>query len=125
MGAVEQVRLFEAEHPYYAERGNYYSNDCHYEYANWRGFAEALGDSDPDMNLVYRWDWDSSGGEDGVNYISIYFVGQRKAVLWSTRTPVLRAEEPEVRAWLEKRAETIVAIWAPILSAPVSLGRGE
>lgn len=112
--------LFEADHPYYCNEGNYYSNDCHHDYDSWGAFIEEFGDSDPDMNLVFRWDWRDGEYETpasdhkGMEYLYIYFVGQRKAALWSCRVAVRREEEPDIRAWLTERHKTIQAIWEPI-----------
>lgn len=121
---MPEKRLWEAAHPYYAMTGNYYrgGNECHTEYESWAEFFEAEGDSDPDLNLVYRWDWSVPDPDDYADgelmppeEFSVFWVGQRKALLRSTSFPVAREDEPAVRAWLTDRAKTMAAIWAPIL----------
>lgn len=117
------THLWEVDHPYYASEGNYFSNDCHREWESWADFFYEFGDSDPDMNLVYRWDWrkvnpDEYDGEEDVpdgDLLTVYFVGQRKAMHFSSEVIVQESDEPEVRKWLTERAKTIAAIWNPIL----------
>ena len=119
------AHLWEAQHPYYATEGNYYSNDCIARFDSWDEFkTDGSWDSDEDMNLVYRWDWTKPdpadyNGVDGdvmpeTDTLNIFFVGQRKAIHRSEHITITEADEPEVRAWLTERAKTIAAIWAPI-----------
>ena len=124
-----ETKLHDADHPYYCEEGNYRASsrlnpEVLVPYASWAAFRDEGGyhSSDPDLNLLFRWDWERS---DPVDYeteeqvpgdrLLLFFVLQRKADL---RTVVIEniteADEPEIRAWLAKRAETITAIWAPI-----------
>lgn len=134
---VEARKLWEADHPYYATEGSYSLAGEHQEYPDWPNFFQHMGDSDPDMNLVYRFDWrgpsakaakkergdETYGDEDDWGYATdtmlIYFMGQRKARCWSAEFPVTREEEPAVRAWLADRFKTIMAIWEPISSAVI------
>lgn len=117
---VQAERLWEADHPYYCNEGNFYSNDCHEDYDSWGSFVSQCGDSDPDMNLVIRWDWRDGEYEQpdpdhkGVEYLYLYFVLQRKAILRSCKVAVLREEEPAIREWLTERRKTIDAIWEPV-----------
>lgn len=123
--AAEPVtHLWEIDHPYYAEEGNYYSSrDCHDEFESWSDFKESgVFDADRDMNLIYRWDWYKHDPADyelpdvmpeGVT-LKIYIMGQRKARACSQFITVTEADEPEIRAWLIECAKTITAIWAPI-----------
>jgi len=110
-------RLWEAEHPYYAQRGNYFNNNCHQNFESWADFIAAEGDSDPDMNLIYRWDWIPAKPSDGCDddELSIFIVGQRKAIHRScTISPISRDDEPAVRAWLQPRLELLMKIWLPV-----------
>lgn len=116
-----EQKLYEMDHPYYCSEGNYFNSDCHTEWDSWQSFFREYGDTDPDLNLIFRWDWRDGEYETpkadhkGMEYLYIYVVGQRKARLESNRIAVRREEEPEIRAWLEKRLETIKAIWQPLL----------
>lgn len=107
IGGSIMASLRGADHPYYATHGNYYSNECYAEYEGWDDFLESEGDSDPDLNLVYRWDWHG-------NQLSIFYVGQRKALHRSALVSVDSTDEPRIREWLELRWETIVRNWWPI-----------
>lgn len=111
-------KLWEVDHPYYCSEGNYLRNGCHFEYESWEDFLYEWGDSDPDLNLVFRWDWRE--GKDwevpeGEGRLLIYIFLQRKAHHVSTETIVSRDDEPAIRKWLEARAERIRQIWDPFL----------
>lgn len=118
--------LWEIDHPYYCSEGNYYVSgsqwgDVHSEYASWQDFIEDLGDTDPDLNLVFRWDWkraDPADYEDSEELppdrLFVYWVLQRKAILRSTECVVTEEDEPAVREWLTERAKTITALWEPL-----------
>ena len=117
------THLWEIDHPYYASQGNYLSNDCHTDYPSWAEFVEAEGDSDLDMNLVYRWDWQVPDPEDydlpgetlPPETLDLFYVGQRKALHRSVSVEVRREDEPAVREWLTVRAEHMRRVWEPLL----------
>lgn len=92
----------------------------HVEYASWQAFD--WKDSDPDLHLLFRWDWESPDPDDYEDgqplppeRLCLFWMLQRKGLFMITSFPVARPEEPEIRAWLTSRAETILAIWEPIL----------
>jgi len=117
------MRLWEVDHPYYPSQGNYFSNDCHTDYASWAEFMEEEGDSDLDMNLVYRWDWQVPAPDDYIPFdaplpaetLDLFYVGQRKALHRSVSVEVRREDEPAIREWLTVRAEHMRRVWAPLL----------
>ncbi|MEV8403567.1 hypothetical protein [Streptomyces niveus] len=119
--------LWAIDHPYYCAEGNYYARPgegLHTEYNSWAEFYEDWGDNDPDMNLVFRWDWKRADPTDYADFeeipadrLAVYWVLQRKAILRSTECIVTEADESAVRAWLADRAKTITAIWEPIALA--------
>lgn len=118
--------LRDANHPYYCAEGNYYvggdkRHEVLYRYESWTDFYEEWGASDTDYNLVFRWDWivpdpsDYAEGEEMPGEtLQVFWVLQRKAKLLSTSCAITPEDEPAVRAWLELRAKTMTAIWAPI-----------
>lgn len=125
------MRLWESDHPYYCSESNYYVNGLadppwdHVEVESWEAFD--WKDSDPDMNLLFRWDWkvpdpDDYGEDDDVpgEQLLLFWMLQRKGRFMAMSMPVSRDEEPEIRAWLEERAKTLIALWQPIsLAAPL------
>ncbi|MDT0306155.1 hypothetical protein RM780_04155 [Streptomyces sp. DSM 44917] len=121
-------RLWETDHPYYCTEGNYYArpvDGLHTLYDSWAAFHAEWGDLDPDLNLVFRWDWhrpDPDGDEVPPDTLKVFWVLQRKAILRSTECVVTEADEPAVRAWLAERARTVRAIWEPLLDAPNPAG---
>lgn len=118
--------LWEIDHPYYCNEGNFYASgterhEVHSSYESWADFITEWGDSDPDMNLVFRWDWHRDSGEfraEGEDpepdKLTVFWVLQRKAILRSTECVVTEADESAVREWLAGRAKTMAAIWEPI-----------
>lgn len=126
MSATETPHLWEIDHPYYCNQGNYFvggdrRSEVHNSYDSWAEFFEEWGDADPDMNLVFRWDWQRDSGEDlgedeepEPDKLQVFWVLQRKAILRSTECIVTEADEPAVRAWLLDRAKTVAAIWEPL-----------
>ncbi|WP_406143255.1 hypothetical protein [Streptomyces anulatus] len=129
------VPLWETDHPYYCTEGNYYRNGNHLTYDSWADFHAEWGELDPDMNLVFRWDWntpdptdycppDCAGHKDGDcdeapgPTLQVFWVLQRKAILRSTECAITEADEPAVRAWLTERAAHMRLLWEPLLPAP-------
>lgn len=129
---MSEQRLWEINHPYYCNEGNYFERGMHEVYQSWADFYEDWGTNDPDLNLVFRWDWKRADPTDYADDEEVppdrlfaYWVLQRKAILRSTECVITEADEPAVRAWLAERAKTIAAIWQPIaLAADGGDGRG-
>lgn len=137
------AHLWEYDHPYYASDGCYYTrgdrwHEVHTEYPNWRAFFEEWGATDPDLNLVYRWDWirpDPSDWKYELEHepgfklpgdtLHIYFMLQRKAKPHSIAIQITEADEPAVREWLTERAQTVAAIWEPIVPSLAEAVRDE
>lgn len=111
---TDTKHLWEYDHPYYCNEGNYYSNECHHTFCSWEDFYVGWGDSDMDMNLVFRWDW-TIDEETGEHSLFVGFMGQRKGRYQSCRVTVVPEDEDTVRAWLTVRAKHMVAVWAPLL----------
>ena len=116
--------LWEYDHPYYCNEGNYYSNDCHDVFESWAEFVESgMFDADRDLNYLFRWDWKAWHPEypedfpegERPHVLLLFFVLQRKAILRSQEVVVSEADEPAVRAWLAECAKTTQALWEPLL----------
>ena len=131
--------LWEHEHPYRCEHGNFYSRGLATGYESWAEFSQPvtydrtgpqliqhgtlLHDGDPDMNCLFRWDWRAMHLEfpedypDGAeeHYLDLFFMMQGKPYNQSVRIKVTPADEPTVRAWLAGRAETMRSMWQPFL----------
>lgn len=125
-------RLWEIEHPYYCETGNFYvsglrRHEVHTSYDSWSSFYEVWGDNDPDYNLVFRWDWRRPDPADyepdeelAPDTLLVFWVLQRRAVLRSTECIVTEDDEPAVRAWLTNRGQHLAAIWQPLDLTPAA-----
>lgn len=129
--------LWEVDHAYYCNHGNYYSNECGAHFKRWQDFEEAEGDADIDMNLVFRWDWSETREDEGTgsNYtgddyyrngeLAIFFVGQRKGLFRYATVEVCRADEPRVIAYLTPRLKHLMELWAPLSLQPTDLQKAE
>ncbi len=120
--------LWEVEHPYYCNEGNYFKNGTGDRYNSFSDFLGEYHDADFDMNLIFRFDWDETnyGTEESTyngddNYrngiLKIFWMGQRKGLYRHTLVEVCRADEPEVLKFLQPRWEHIVSLWEPISKA--------
>jgi hypothetical protein len=116
--------LWEIKHSYYSSEGNYFSDECHTEYEDWELFFEKEGDSNFDLNLIYRWDWMEGerydlpefNGDDHCRngVLLLFFVGQKKALLRSVSIEVCRADELKVIEFLKPRFEHLKKLWEPL-----------
>lgn len=129
------MKLYEVDHPYYCSDSNYYVGGTpkpgrwaddftpfdHFEFESWDDFE--WKDSDPDLNLLFRWDWkvpdpeDYDGEDVPPETLSLYWMLQRKGRFMIVSFPVSRDEEPAIREWLTARARHLVKVWEPLLPA--------
>lgn len=126
---TKKKHLWEVDHPYYCNQGNYFARESVEDsYGTWAAFEQEYRDSDFDMNLVFRWDWEFELDDeekpivsDDPNYrdgtLLIFWMGQRKGLYRYSRVSVCRADEPKVRAWLQPRLEHLMTLWEPLVSA--------
>ena len=102
-----------SEHPYYCAEG---SGDNHC--TSWQEFLEdgAPSVKDPDLNLLFRWDWTLPDPEDSesVEELKLFFVLQRKGMIISYTVEVSSEDEPLVREWLTERLQTLKKVWTPL-----------
>lgn len=115
--ASPEVHLWEYEHPYYCEQGNYYKTGLHLNHASWQEFVDDTEyvTGDREANLLFRWDWHRDGDE---HYIRLFFILQRKGLNCSHDVAVIDEDEAEIRAFLGECAEVMRATWEPLLSGP-------
>lgn len=117
-----EKRLWEIDHSYYCNEGNYYQNGCGQVYSSIDEFLSEYETADLDMNLVFRWDW-REGHEEESNYngddyyrngtLLIFIMGQRKGKYWWCEVSVCRADEPKVINFLEPRFNHLRKLWEP------------
>lgn len=117
--------LWEINHPYYCNLGNYYSNEPGDEFKTWQGFYENYKDADFDMNLIFRWDWEALESDDkgepiwkdDIYYrdgrLEIFWMGQRKGLYRFSVIQVCKADEPEIIAFLKPRYLHLLKLWEP------------
>lgn len=120
-------RLWEIDHAYYCNEGNYYApgNDQPVaRYSRWQDFIDEQGDADLDMNLLFRFDFIPPRNDEeeivfvgDENYrdctLKLFYIGQRKGLYRWVTVDVCRADEPMVREWLKKRWDHMKELWSP------------
>jgi hypothetical protein len=112
--------LWEYNHPYSCSDTNYYvsgyENPPHglFEYDSWESFAIEWGNSDPDLNLIFRWDWKKDVDGYNEDQLWLFFILQRKGNYCPCKIVIRDEDEPAVRDWLRERIKTIKAVWEPI-----------
>src|SRR5262245_10682679 len=108
--------LWEIDHAYYCNRGNYFASGGEQPVSCFKSFGEfigAWGDADFDYNLLFRFDWLEGEDHDlpkfngDVNYrnglLMIFWMGQRKGIYQWSEIEVCRADEPAVIEFLRPR----------------------
>lgn len=113
------MKLWEANHPYRCSETNYFASTHDggpFRYESWAEFYEEFKDSDPDYNMVFRWDWKPKDpGEDREHdELYVYFMAQRKGRYWCNIVEVTPEDEPAVREWLAKKWAYLQKLWTPL-----------
>lgn len=119
--------LWEVDHPYYCNEGNFYAPGNEQPYARYRSWAEFIvseGENDFDMNLLFRFDWTENEDDDGrefngdPNYrngvLFLFWMGQRKGIYRWTEVEVCRNDEPAVLEFLQPRFDHLMLLWEPL-----------
>ena len=120
--------LWEVDHTYYCNEGNYFDNNCGSEFKSFAEFMDEFGGSNMDYNLLFRWDWtetryDEEGEElpafnGDVNYrnghLKLFWMGQRKGLYQYSIVDVCRADEPAVIEFLKPRLAHLLSLWEPL-----------
>lgn len=124
------MRLWEANHAYYCNEGNYYAREQPVgRYRTFADFCAGEGESDFDYNLLFRWDWkEGPDGEDSgtafngdENYrngvLLLFWMGQRKGLYRWSEIEVCRADEPAVIKFLQPRLNYLLSLWEPLTAS--------
>lgn len=109
--------LWDHEHPYYCNEGNFFKAGQHTVWDSWQDFRDetAFVNGDRELNLLFRWDWQRSGNR---HTLKLFFVIQRKGFNCSHDSAVTAEDEPDVRIYLQECAGAMRALWAPLLDDP-------
>lgn len=97
--------LWEHDHPYYCSEGHYAE-----AFSSWEAFLDEMGDSDMDLNLLFRWDWMRDEQE---NVMRLFFVQQRKGLIASCCVAVQDGDEDSIKAFLRARWAHLNELWMP------------
>ena len=122
--------LWEVEHPYYMNDGNYFRRGDHVDYRSWDGFLSDWGyDSlDIELNRIHRFDASDAPDcdiEKGYFEITFYRVIQRKGFCMSQSVYVPKSREQEVIDYLLPYYAQEKAIWAPFSDTATTEPEGQ
>lgn len=120
--------LWEVEHPYYCEEGQYFSTQesrqTIWQFRSMAEFLAEMGEADKDYNYLFRWDWieENDDGEPTYNgdnnyrngKLKLFYMHQRKGYHSCSIVEVCRADEPAVLTFLRGHWEHMQTMWAPI-----------
>lgn len=104
--------LWEVDHAYYCNLGNYFSNDCGQHYESFDAFLEDWGSADPDYNLLFRWDWRFD--EETGHHLEIFWIGQRKGLFMYSYVDVTPDDEQRVIEFLKPKKQHLIGLWEGI-----------
>jgi len=85
-----------------------------------------MSDAAMGLNFLYRWDWhawhleypeDYADGEEAFE-LELFWLMPRKGIMARSVIKVTAADEEAVRAWLQKHADYMRDLWAPLSLAP-------
>jgi hypothetical protein len=123
--------LWEVDHPYRCEDQNYLGKASNWGDVDqtWAEFvADGNDDWDPELNLVFRWDWRCLEREraewDGDDpywgahdLLFLHIMLQRKGHYRTFRVRVEKSDEPAVREFLTKSWQAMRELWTPLAEA--------
>ena len=113
---TDTPHLWEVEHPYYCNESNHFATGWNVQWETWAEFAEGMGASDEDLNLLFRWDWERYEADEtgpAHDVLKTFWVMQRKGIFSCHEIAVTEADEPAVRAWIEGRYKHLLRLWEP------------
>jgi hypothetical protein len=122
---TKSTSLRDSKHSYSGADQNYFmpgnlQDEFFRTYDSWQAFIES-GNSETDMdyNLMYRWDWKKKGeGYPTKEHVTLYWLQQRRGCVGSDTIFVTAEDEPAVREYLQKYADHMRDIWAPLDMSP-------
>lgn len=116
-----------ADHAYYCSEGNYYSNECNYQYHSFDEFIEEYGAMDFDYNLLFRWDLKKELEEKQVDgewievengniTLSTFWMQQRKGRFVCIEiNNITESDFKRITEFLQPRFEYLKRLWTPLI----------
>ena len=112
---MSNKHLWEVKHDYYCSESNYYHAGELEHFDSWNEFLEAYGTANPDMNLLFRWDW--RGGDIDTytsDVLELFYILQRKGIFRPIEVSVSKDNEEEIKRWLNIKFDHLFKLWVPI-----------
>ena len=108
------MELKDYGHPYYANDGNFYSNDSCQTWQTMAEFLDGYEDADVDMNMVFRWDIRPRDEQKTRWEAQVIIIGQRKGIYASHSILNVNADELiRFEKYLWKHWENMKMLWCP------------
>lgn len=122
--------LWEFEHDYYCSETNFYASQHTNHYKNWKDFLKDWGNSDLNLDLLFRWDWETYDRDNVFqlnqnldlveikdppkeNWLKLFFVGQRQGIFKCCVIRIRPMDEKAVINFLQFRFEHLKKLWEP------------
>lgn len=111
------LKELSVDHPYYCSESNFYSNECTFQYENWDGFWQEMGDADPHMNLLFRWDIHEHEDAPGTYRMDLFFMHQRKGrFICNQIASIQETDVPAIVNYLTDSYQHLQKLWEPVSS---------
>ena len=117
---MSELKKLAVEHPYYCSESNYYRNEASTRWETMTELLDDMGESDVDMNLVFRWDIKPKRDYEtdeltGGYYAEIFIIHQRKGIFHPCHIKsVTEADIPKLKEYLLKSWGTLNELWEPL-----------
>lgn len=101
--------LWDWEHPGYCEKSGGES------FHSWEAFlADKVLQENPQLNLLFRWDWRQDEADPERELLHLFFVQQRRGYVARVEIrDVKRSQEREIYAWIEGRLKHMAQVVQP------------
>jgi hypothetical protein len=86
------------------------------EFESWQELRDNADEYDNDLNVVVWWDWfppdaDAENDRNTGETLTLMVAMPNRGRVYPWTAPVLREEEPEIRAWLQGRLRRLASYW--------------
>lgn len=121
MTSEKRKRLWDVDHPYFCRPENFHCNGCSHTYGSVDEFMSDHS-SDPDLNLLFRWDWRTPRCDDGYGeneVVELFFVKQRKGAFFSALVMISpdreerERDEQALHCYIKARWDHMRLLWSP------------
>ncbi|MFG1977054.1 hypothetical protein ACGFJC_47645 [Nonomuraea fuscirosea] len=81
------------------------------EFESWAELRDNADQYDDALNVVIWWDWYLPDDDSPSDRLTLYVAMPNAERVYPWSAPVTRDQEPEIRAWLQRRLRRLVDYW--------------